>query len=228
MSRVFSSLLIVSLLAGGALALPSHSWQLVQAGATILDTGGSPEPGTYSTWDLMVTTGTNWAAAQMIAHSDEPGAIYHHAGGGNTAPQDFIVGLYPDAAYDTYVTAPPGAYPDNVGTQPPADLAAALAVSAPNIVMNSQDMVIGWAVSSGEALYGPGTHMIARITTRDADGQPGVPGYAGQWDLMLWETGSGETRTGVLSGVGPIFAPEPATMMVLGLGALASLLRRHR
>ena len=225
MSRVLSSLLIVSFLAGGALAAPTHSWVLVQEGAT-LSTSGGTLPGTYSTWDLMVTTGTDFATAQMIAHADVPGTIYHHDFAGNTAPNSALIGAFPDMAFDTYVTTPPGTFPDAVSQVTPADLAAELGIPNPGILMTDQDMSIGWAVSSGDALFGPGTHRIARITTKDLEGPP-EPGSEGHWDMILWESGEGG-RSEIISGNLPIFTPEPATMMVLAFGALAGLLRRRR
>ncbi len=227
MSRVLSSLLIVSFLASGALAAPTHSWVLVQEGLTLSsDAAQTPLAGTYSSWDLMVTTGTDFATAQIIAHTDTPGTIFHHSFGSNTAPNSALVGSFPHLEFDTYVTTPPGTYPDHVSQVSPADLAAELGIPDPGTLMTDTDMSIGWAVSSGDYLYGPGTHRIARITTKDLAG-PSEPGSEGHWDMILWESGEGG-RSEIISGNLPIFAPEPVTMMVLALGSLAGLLRRRR
>lgn len=225
MSKVFWSLLIVSMVAGVALATPTVEWQLVRAGATVSADGISPLPGTYSTYDLMVTTGTNFAAGNMFIEANEAGGIFKHNLGDFTPVNPGFFGIYPDLEYDTYVTAPDvdGAWPYPVGTISPGDLAAALGVPNPGISMDNQNVYVGWAVSSGDDLTGPGTWAVARVTTRDGD--------LGHWDMMIWETDDGQTpnKTAVISGNLPVFdIPEPTTMLVLGLGIVAAVIRRRR
>ena len=236
MRKILASLLVVGLLAGSASAMITAEWVPVVPGA------GYPAGG-YETWDLMVTTGTNVAAAQMHLVPDTSGTIYQHAFGGNTGPNPALIVLFPELAYDTYVTMPPaGDIPDTVATQTIVDIAAALAIPVPPTPypvgsetdpdgagplppvpnpppFDIDQWSIGWAVNDGSNLYGPGTHQIARVTI--------LSNATGNLWFFVKGTDEEAAGTGLIHLTLPGFVPEPATLLVLALGGLASLIRRR-
>lgn len=216
MRKMLASLLVVGLLAGSAGAVISAEWVNVAPGANY-------PAGGYTTWDLMVTTGTNFGAAQMHLVPDAPGRIYQHAGGTNIQPTDFLLGFVPEVAWDTFVTYPPDFDDiDLVSTQTAVDLAAALAIPvppAPSAPGHVDTFSIGWAASSGLSLSGPGTHWAARVTL--------LEGTTG--DLWFFAKGTDDEAagTGVIHLTLPDFIPEPATLLVLALGGVLGLIRRR-
>ncbi len=57
----------------------------------------------YTTYDMQVTTDTDWTAAAGLLELTA-GSIYQHANGtDNEVPHPFLVSLFPELAFDTYV-----------------------------------------------------------------------------------------------------------------------------
>ena len=156
---------------------------------------------TYNVWDMMVDTDTDWTNSRLDI-SLSSGAMYQHAFGGNNAPTPALVAAFPELAYDTFATVPNG-----------LDVTFAGAIT-----MDATTLAASWAdTATGDS----GQWQVARITlTQDAAGTVTGKSYdvesAGQgidfsadWDIVAGE-----------------FVPEPATLSVLALGALAMLRRR--
>ena len=207
-TNVAASLLLVALLAHSASAVISAQWVLV-------DPGSDPYPaGGYVTWDLMVATGTNVAAAQIHLVPDVPGSIYQDPNGRNIQTTDTATrSAFPRVDYDTYVTMPPDLDdPDRVSTDTIVDIAAALGITVPPISTPPDDdntFSIGWAVSGGEYLAGPGTHRIMRLTI--------LQGTTGDMWFFVKGTDDEAVGTGLiylsLSNI-----PEPSGVLLLLAG----------
>ncbi len=219
MRKILASLLVVGLLAGSASAVVTAQWVSV-------DPGGDPDypAGGYETWDLMVTTGTNAAAAQMHLVPDTSNTIYQHVYGTNISPGLNLLAAFPEMAYDTFVTMPPaGDEPDTVSVQTIVDIAAALAIvpvpGTPIPGTHNDTWSIGWAVNDGSNLFGPGTHQLARVTI--------LSGTTGNLWCFVKGTDNEAAGTGLIHLTLPGFIPEPATLLVLVLGGLAGLIRRR-
>ena len=228
-ATVAECLLVIGLLAGSASAVISAQWVLV-------DPGSDPYPaGGYVTWDLMVTTGTNVAAAQIHLVPDVPGSIYQDPAGGNIqTTSDFLRGFSPTVDYDTYVTMPPDLDdPDRVSTQTIVDIAGALAIPTPPVPypvgavggdplgplpppFDVDQWSIGWTVSSGEYFSGPGTHRIMRLTI--------LEGTTGDMWFFVKGTDDEAAGTGLIHMGGNI--PEPASLLLLLAGGVAMMSRR--
>jgi len=155
----------------------------------------------YNVWDMMVDTDTDWTNSRMDI-SLTSGAMFQHSLGGNTAPLDAWVALYPDLAFDTYATVP-----NNLDVT----FAGAITMDATTYGASWADTPVGDA----------GQWVIARITlTQDANGD--VTGKS--YDVSTAGEGLRFDEYYIEDGH---FVPEPATLSVLALGA-AALLRRRR
>ena len=157
---------------------------------------------TYNVWDMMVDTDTDWTNSRLDI-SLSSGAMYQHAFGGNNAPTPALVAAFPELAFDTFATVPNG-----------LDVTFAGAIT-----MDATTLAASWAdTATGDS----GQWQVARITlTQDAAGTVTGKSYdvesagvgidfSADWDIVAGE-----------------FVPEPATLSVLALGALAMLRRRR-
>ena len=66
MRKILATVMILGLLAGAANATISMRWVLAP------DPGGDTPAG-YTSWDMLVTTGTNLAVQEMIIRADAAG-----------------------------------------------------------------------------------------------------------------------------------------------------------
>ncbi len=214
MSRFLSSLLVIGLLATAAPATVVFSWVATTEPGII---GGGYAPSGYTSWSLFMTVDNNVAQVQMYASLSGPsttGTFYHELNyGGDWTPRtNWIINLEPLLEFDTYLTMP---------------VSGALQGAAINVVNDPSirsasftDTLIDqtWAVASG-ANSGPGTFMVARVTVRD--------NTTGSWAVWGQETAPIPIPEYTASGVGPLFVPEPATVLVLLGGALLAVIRRR-
>ena len=204
--------MVIGLLAVAAPAAVVFEWETATEPGPI---GGGNVPTGYSSWDLMMTVDTNIAVIQMYIQSDSPAAgdFYQDPFGSTshwTPNPAVITGIpAPDLEFDTYCTLP---------------VAGSVIASAVNIVpgvrpltFDDQLLDVAWSVQT--ATYsGAGKFHVARVTVKD--------GLTGTW--RVWGT---EIANPVVpysdSGVGPLFLPEPATLLVLLGGALLAIRRRR-
>lgn len=228
MRKILASLLVVGLLTGVATAVPSISWN----NAATVDILGT----SYDTWEMLITTGTGFGAAQILLNAAAPGDIYQNAlGGPSGTPQNpLFFGTDPNIEYDSYITTPalhpdelgvateyPALWPIPLGTQTIANLANVLGISPiPGIQDTADKVVVGWSISDGARDAGPGTWTIQQLTLKTGAAMP-------TYDLMVWELDPNNEGANLLTLLDQTL-PEPATLMVLALGAVAGLIRRRR
>lgn len=215
MSRVVVSLLVVGLLASVAPAAASFAW--VPVALPDASWGGDVDyPAGYTSYDLMMTVTTNIATIQLYAKADVPAAgdFYQDVTfGADFGPNEAFWPVVNDLRWDTVLRLPvTGGL-----TGSAVDIVPDLIPPTRGFTLDDQLLDAAWGVSGGAA-SGPGTFTVARVTVRD--------GTTGTWGI--WGTQTGEPIEEVeLSGVGPLFVPEPATLLVLLSGALLGIRRRR-
>ena len=181
-------------------------------------TTDAANPGTYNVYDLMCNTDPDWTNTVMNLTLTS-GEFYQHYAGLDTEPPAFMVGLFPELAYDTYAAVPTG----------DPEIAAFTA----GRVIDTTNFKASWFDSDDD---GAGNYRIARMSvTTNAEGDTGSdlepfnnlnkvyntdPLYSGIGLRFRVEVEAGEITVSVI--------PEPATMGLLVLGGLGVLVRKRR
>lgn len=152
--------------------------------------------------EVFVDATTDWT--NSVSNLDlTSGSIYQDAVGGDQEPNPAFIAVFPTLADDTYAAVPAG-YP-------------ALASFAGTPAINATDFDASWFnTAAGDV----GTGLkIAQITlSNDANGTYTVKSY----DIETAGVGV-EVTYPIVNGV---ITPEPATLSILGLGAVALIRRR--
>ena len=172
----------------------------------------------YRTWDILATVDNDWTQAQMIIDLSQ-GNFYNHNDGGNTTPNPTLIGYVPELAFDTFVTAP-GSYPNTASGDTPsiAGEAANLGSSSSGAQFTDTLVDVAWFDTIND---GAGQFVVARVTVSDsASGTMQIGGY------QLGDSTMTSFPSTIENGVVTV-TPEPTTMGLIGLGAMA-LLRRRR
>lgn len=175
----------------------------------------------YHVWDMLVTCTTDWTDA-IISVELTTGSFYDNTEWSipsHTEVQSEVWVAFPDVEWDTCVTSPT-AWNDGVAVVFGAGDPNATPPIPPTPIMDSDTMSYSWADTDDDGAQT--NYMVARITfTTDADGD--ITGI--QFDKDTAGTGVSFDEYYVLDGV---ILPEPATMLLLGLGGAGVLLRRRR
>ncbi len=197
--KMFHSVLAAVVLAGvPALALANITTSLVP-------NSGSTIPAGYKSYDLKITSDTDWTN-QRLDLTLTQGSIYQDGFGGDTQPNPLFFSIAPSLQWDTFFTTP-GGFPNTAGTGTAPGFAGTNTIT-------STTLGVSWFDSVTNA---PGTYTVARLTLSDN----AVGAYSGNG----FDAQSGGTGT-YFSG--NINVPEPASLAVLGLGAVALMARKRR
>ncbi len=174
----------------------------------------------YNVYDMMVTTGTDWALS-ILEITLTTGELYNHFLASDSEPDPTFFGSYPDLEWDTYAAIPAG-WPDPANFAPGSQFGQNPDTTDPP--MGNTVVKARWYDTTGSSWVG-GTFKAARLTlSSHAAGTiggriyaraPMVDPYIKSFDGMYFIEGGH-------------IVPEPATLALLGLGGLAVLRRRRR
>ena len=190
--------------------------------SVVPNAGGSASPAGYNTYDLVVTTdgASDWSNS-LIDGRLTAGTFYQGALGGFLGSPGFW-SLAPYLEWDTQVFAP-----DMV--QPTISSGPATGVYYGDPPHDTTTEFIGsWGDSVTTSV---GSYVIARLTV-STDAQGIVLAYLGPQNVSgsFVETDAGNVipfELDITDGVVTL-VPEPATMVLLGLGGIGALLRKRR
>src|SRR5688572_30808450 len=177
--------------------------------------------GTSQSWSLMVTTDGDWASSGMRATLPAGSAFYNNSFGSNTRPGPDIVGAFPAAAYDTYVSGPGDTGDANdPNNNPPGLLGGHPAGSASSFTGTT--VSASWFNLTVDV---PGTYEIARLTFP----QGVIPvifeeRVAGQLALPN-SSNTSQVNPESFTFIPQI--PEPASLGLLAAVGLLATRRRH-
>jgi uncharacterized protein (TIGR03382 family) len=222
----------LTLLAGVGLLAGTASADFVGTVWEEVDNGGVADA-TYDIYaqfdfagDFMI--GVVGSAAQAVDWQVNGGTFYQHPGGGFTSPTDFILGIAPSCAYDTFVTIgrlrhDPATDPDNILVAPPD-----LSFGASSLYITNGSWLIPPTIGdppvpTPEGIpveWAPGDYrvIIARLSINWDDGAGTVEGI-GEY-LYLEDGVNGQS-------VSSFFIPAPGVLALLGLAGLAGTRRRR-
>ncbi len=181
------------------------------------NSAGGPSLDGYRTYDFVITTDSDWLVSSLTVTPDVPGQIYQNLLTGNVPPLGALVPIYPDMAFDSFVTNN-----ELVKLGLPTDPDVVSIAPAPNNVMNSDVIDITWYNVATDDI---GELTLARITIADIAN--------GTWSLAAYNVAGGSSTPALLVSRVPLVGgsfliPEPATMLVMLGGGLALLAKRRR
>ena len=164
--------------------------------APVDNSGGGDAVEGFVTQDLSVDFDGRWTGCQLLVELDT-GSIYQDAAGGVTPPTDFIVGLVPSAAFDTFVAAG-GATSGTSETFSLGGGAVDLGAS-PTAQFDAAGINQAWNPPGGAAILDRTDFVTARVTL-SADA-------TGTWKFLVSSGGEMQTYEGSISDGEMI--PEP-------------------
>ena len=177
-----------------------------------MDNSAVPELAGWGTWDLQVTTDTDWLSAQMVLTVDNPGDIYQDSLGNVSplSPNPAFFPIQPSLEFDTYVS--------NGQLGLPVSVLAAVDFGEPVVTFDENKLALLWFT---DALTDVGTLSLARITLNGE--------ATGTWRIKVTAAPQGGPVADVQGTiVGGELIPEPATLAMLSLGGLIAARRRRR
>jgi hypothetical protein len=168
-----------------------------------VDLGGT----TYKVWDMKVYTPSDWTNTRMDLLLTS-GTLYQDPDGSDIHPNPGFFMFVPSLEWDTYLTVPSG-YP------------APVSFAGAPPWMTDTSITASWFDTVND---GPGIWKIARVTL-SSDAYGTITGSS-------WDMGPAPAVCCPLGFEFTIMAgeivPEPATIALLALGAVALLRRRRR
>jgi hypothetical protein len=194
---------------------PSAFADLVGTFVPLTSESGFAPPTGYVTQDLVISTATDWLAANLLVHLDS-GSFYQDpllVGFGPPSPA--LVAAVPSTRWDTYVTGSGGL----AGGAPASAGGAVDLGGGPVAVFGGSDINLNWFTTSATDI---GTFSIGRFTlSEDA---------VGTYELRL--DALGQTGPTLLSGSisnGRFAAvPEASTFVLMTTAAGGALFLRRR
>lgn len=137
----------------------------------------------YTTYDMRVTTDTDWTAGAMLLELGA-GSLYQHEAGTAEAPHPYLLSLFPELAFDTYV----------VGTT----VGGAGDVGGDAFAFGTNELDVSWYNLTPDEV---GTTTVARLTLTDD--------AAGSMSIMLTAANNekAEFDVTIAAGFDPSIAP---------------------
>lgn len=202
MLKTFASMIVLALAANSASAITTDVTYTIVDNSHVLSG--------YRTWDIYTSFTGQLTGIQMLTDLTS-GSIYQHVNGGTTAPPSGFFGFVPPLEYDSFVTL--GGLTAETDDASPGIAGGAVNLGGASSATFSTSMIdITHFPPGGTVISNRTDYVVARITfSDDARGTLKV----GVWDAdnqPLIQTFN---------------VPEPASLGLLGLGALP-LLRRRR
>ena len=147
----------------------------------------------YKTYDMLVTTETDWTSAAMVLGLDA-GSIYQHGYGTDSGPpQPAFVSLFPDLAFDTYVVGSAAGGAGDVG--------------GGGYVFGSSELDVSWYNIAQTDI---GATTIGRLTlTEDAAGSLSIFLTTGDYQKARYDT---VITPGAAPQVTLVLEEEPASV----------------
>ena len=161
----------------------------------------------YRTFDLFANTDLGWCCNAMLFPLDT-GNFYQHPLGNESVPLPFMVDLFPEIEFDTYLGA---------GGGPVRTTLQAGDVGGDAYQFDEVELDVSWAAQVIPVPLPSGRLHMARLTFSDD--------ATGSWRLAI----SASEPDGLVEFSGTIadIIPEPASLALMASGA-AVLLRRQR
>ncbi len=175
---------------------------------------------TYNVYDMIVTPTHDWSYSKLFI-TLSTGQFYNHAlFGSDTQPTAALIASYPDLEWDTYAATPSG---ETVPAGFPIGLQFGQNPATTDPPMGNTVIRAVWFDILNT---GPGTFKVARLTlSSDAAGT-----IAGTSRNKIADNPEDDIVSfdGLYTITGGHIVPEPATLSLLALGALAAMRRRRR
>jgi len=215
-----SHILMAAVLALGALVGAAHAQvETTFVHVNTVDIGGTG----YNVYDMMVSVEDDWTNSQLETTLTSGHFYNTNVYGRDYEPNPLFYMVFPELEWDTCAAVPFG-YSAMAAFTPGSQFGQVPAGLPFNPVPppGNTQIEAGWFDTMKT---GPGTHKIARITI-SADANGDITGKS--YDANPGSPDPQGKRFDEFYIAGGVIVPEPATLSLLAMGALAVLRRRKR